>query len=386
MTDPTIGCYLICRNNEDSLPKLLDNLKYFADKVVVVDTGSTDDTPVIAEEHGAIVFEYQYRKGWEHPFLDDFSKARNKAMNHLSTDFVCWFDTDDHPELGTLLELRKQIFACPKQYDAIATHYVVKRNKEDKSFYVSFPKTRAWRRESDYHWDGRVHEEIIGDMDKVILISLKIPTSRVNDKSRGKRNLIIFEDMISKKEPLRPHDNFYIAREYKNHGQWDQASVYVSRYIRSMQNDAVNYNARNMCNAHIFKGDIFRSKGDNDYARIAYFKAINTEDRIPMPYLRLCEMYIKEKNYNQAIPWALHAYNLPPIDPRFIDYHAEKTYIPLGFLMISYLLMGQKANAHEFYKEALKHEPADEWLVRHRRLFEASEREDELIGEIEKND
>jgi glycosyltransferase involved in cell wall biosynthesis len=57
------------------------------DELVVVDTGSTDDTLWIAAELGARVFPF--------PWVDDFSAARNESVRHAGGAWVFWMDSDD---------------------------------------------------------------------------------------------------------------------------------------------------------------------------------------------------------------------------------------------------------------------------------------------------
>ena len=56
-------------------------------QIVVVDTGSTDRTVEIAKEHGAEVFQF----AWS----DDFSAARNAALEHVTGDWVLSLDADE---------------------------------------------------------------------------------------------------------------------------------------------------------------------------------------------------------------------------------------------------------------------------------------------------
>ncbi len=48
---------LITLNEEHNLPRALASLSAVADEIVVVDSGSTDRTAIVAREHGATFFE-----------------------------------------------------------------------------------------------------------------------------------------------------------------------------------------------------------------------------------------------------------------------------------------------------------------------------------------
>jgi len=63
---------MMVKNEEANLKRCLPSLKGIADELIVVDTGSTDDTISLVKSAGAKVFERQ----WE----NDFSNARQTRV------------------------------------------------------------------------------------------------------------------------------------------------------------------------------------------------------------------------------------------------------------------------------------------------------------------
>ena len=63
---------VIAKDEALMLPGLLNSVRGVVDEIVVVDTGSCDETPDIAKEAGALVVS--------HPWQNDFSDARNRAL------------------------------------------------------------------------------------------------------------------------------------------------------------------------------------------------------------------------------------------------------------------------------------------------------------------
>ena len=72
----TLTISLIVRNEEQSLGRCLDSVQGLGDEIVVVDTGSTDGTRVVAAGRGARVFDF--------PWCDDFAAARNETLRSIS--------------------------------------------------------------------------------------------------------------------------------------------------------------------------------------------------------------------------------------------------------------------------------------------------------------
>ncbi|MBW4085586.1 glycosyltransferase family 2 protein [Paenibacillus sp. S150] len=87
MNIPTLGVHLIIHNEAALLPQCLESLAGAADEIIIVDTGSTDNSAAIAESYGAKVYPMQ----WSH----DFSAARNTGLSYAQTDWVLILDADE---------------------------------------------------------------------------------------------------------------------------------------------------------------------------------------------------------------------------------------------------------------------------------------------------
>ncbi len=77
----------IVKNEAANLPRCLASVQHVVDEIVILDTGSTDNTVAIARSFGAVV---------EHlDWPDDFSVARNYAMQYVTGDWVLVLDADE---------------------------------------------------------------------------------------------------------------------------------------------------------------------------------------------------------------------------------------------------------------------------------------------------
>ena len=84
---PTLSLCMIARNEEAYLQRCLASVRALVDEIVFVDTGSTDRTVAIAESFGARVFHL--------PWPDDFSVARNYALERATGDWILSLDADE---------------------------------------------------------------------------------------------------------------------------------------------------------------------------------------------------------------------------------------------------------------------------------------------------
>ena len=95
MISVLLSACLIVKNESMTLHKCLKSLKGVADEIIVVDTGSEDNTAEIAKACGAEVFNYQ----WD----NHFGNARNESLRHAHGDFILFIDADSNTEITLFL-------------------------------------------------------------------------------------------------------------------------------------------------------------------------------------------------------------------------------------------------------------------------------------------
>ncbi|MGD9126725.1 MAG: glycosyltransferase [Planctomycetia bacterium] len=78
---------LIARDEEGTLPQTLASVEKIADEIVVLDTGSADNTLAAAVRFGARVVSFDW--------CEDFSAARNALWDQLQGDWVLWLDAGE---------------------------------------------------------------------------------------------------------------------------------------------------------------------------------------------------------------------------------------------------------------------------------------------------
>jgi glycosyltransferase involved in cell wall biosynthesis len=80
-----VSCVIITFNEEDNLPDLLNSVKW-CDEIIVVDSGSTDDTINIAEKFGAKVFTKEFA---------GYGEQKQFAVSLASNDWILSIDADE---------------------------------------------------------------------------------------------------------------------------------------------------------------------------------------------------------------------------------------------------------------------------------------------------
>ncbi|OWQ91292.1 hypothetical protein CDN99_08935 [Roseateles aquatilis] len=78
---------VIARDEAATLPRLLSSVRPHVDDMLVLDTGSTDETVRLAQQAGARVAFF--------PWIDDFAAARNAALDAAGADWHLVLDADE---------------------------------------------------------------------------------------------------------------------------------------------------------------------------------------------------------------------------------------------------------------------------------------------------
>ncbi|MCI6910498.1 MAG: tetratricopeptide repeat protein [Veillonellaceae bacterium] len=143
------ACYIV-KNEAENLAKSIKSLKTQVNEIVVVDTGSTDNTMAVARKLGAKVYSF--------PWQDDFSKARNFALSKAKGDWLILLDADEYFTAKTAGNIR-QVIRQAQQADGLLiqmVNYDVDKAEIQDYFY----QLRIVRNQQGLHYEGKIHEEL----------------------------------------------------------------------------------------------------------------------------------------------------------------------------------------------------------------------------------
>ncbi len=157
---PFISLCMIARNEAPGLKAAIESCAGVVDEVIVVDTGSTDDTVQVGAGLGARVFHQ--------PWQDSFSAARNFGLDQARGDWHLVLDCDEtlRPEYKTVL-----MNACRNNAAAAFTiDWVVHTSTGS----TSTPVLRVARADAGLRLRGRVHEKLAGTPPRMTHLDVKI--------------------------------------------------------------------------------------------------------------------------------------------------------------------------------------------------------------------
>jgi GT2 family glycosyltransferase/tetratricopeptide (TPR) repeat protein/2-polyprenyl-3-methyl-5-hydroxy-6-metoxy-1,4-benzoquinol methylase len=224
---------MIVRDNAGTLGAALESIRPWVDEMVVVDTGSTDDTPQIAARLGARVFHFLW--------CDDFSAARNESLRHARGRWVFWMDSDDtiDPDRGR----RLRELAC-QEGDPSVLGYVVQVHcpgpgDEGHSDVTVVDHVKLFRNLPGLRFEGRIHEQVLPAIRRlggaVAWTDLFVTHSGYDHSPEGqKRKLERDLRLLHKEHQERgehPFTLFNLGMTYADTGAFREAANYLRRSI-----------------------------------------------------------------------------------------------------------------------------------------------------------
>jgi Flp pilus assembly protein TadD len=140
----TISLCLIVRNEQELLPRCLNSAQGVVDEIILVDTGSTDNTIKIAQTYGAQIYH--------HVWSDDFAAARNVSLAHASCEWILVLDADEVLTESFCSNIKSflQDSGCIAYQCVIEDHY--------DSEVVLEPAFRLFRNLAGIHYRRPYHE------------------------------------------------------------------------------------------------------------------------------------------------------------------------------------------------------------------------------------
>ena len=219
---------MIVRNEAAMLPDALASVRDVADEIVVVDTGSTDETVAIARAAGAKVVDF--------PWTGSFADARNASLDNATGDWVLCIDADERLEDGHGPALRRALGRT--ELAAQRVDVLNLTGEPGMSAPLTASSVRLWQHSPQVRWEGAVHEQIVGlprdDAERfgdagVRLVHHGYRTDVIESAGKRDRNLQMLLAEAEGEGADDPFVAFNIGSEYLMRGDHAEAVRWLSR-------------------------------------------------------------------------------------------------------------------------------------------------------------
>ena len=149
MREPLISLCMIVKNEEKHLPRCLESVRGLVDEIVVVDTGSEDNTVSIAESLGAKVHHL--------PWPGNFSAARNESLKKAGGNWILYLDADEALDPNGISDCIRKTASDPS---VTAWSVAIRSHQWETDSYSVTLNIRFFRNLPDLLFENEVHERI----------------------------------------------------------------------------------------------------------------------------------------------------------------------------------------------------------------------------------
>lgn len=280
-----ITVYAIAKNEEKFVDRWYKSMCE-ADNIVVLDTGSTDNTVKKLKEKGVTVKPLLIS-----PFR--FDVARNESLKLIpqNTDICVCTDLDEIFEPGWREKLEKN---WKENTQILKYRYVwnVLENSEDGITFL-YEKIHKL---NNFKWVNPVHE-ILQPLTPIkpdeIVVCKDIVLRHYPDPNKSRNQYLNLLELSVKEDPNNDRNTHYLAREYMFKELYSKAIKMFKKHL--ILPSATWKDERSASYRYI--GDCYLKLNKSNLAKKAYEKAIKESFNIREPYLSLAEFYYNKKNY-----------------------------------------------------------------------------------------
>lgn len=357
-----ICVYAICKNESKYIEQWLDNMSE-ADYIVVLDTGSTDDTVKKLKADPRVTrVEKKIIKPWR------FDVARNESMKLVPDDaniLVCT-DFDELFVPGWAQPIRDNWVdgKCNRMYYTYAWSH---NDVGEPTDIFKYDKIHT----REYHWKFPVHEVLWPDEGVTPIfydLGESVYLHHYQDKSKQRGSYFDLLKLAVEENPNDSHEQMLFAREYLLNNKIEDA---LREYLKVLKMPDVDVPEKRFVLLESLGrcGDCYRALGNYDEAIWYYQEWIKEDYTYREPYLGLAEVYNNMKMYTLAEAMVETALKYGTRKHTWVEQADSWVSQPQDCLAVALYNLGDIDKAIECTDICLEHHPDDPRLLKNYRAM-----------------
>ncbi len=148
----TISLCMIVKNEADVLHRCLVSIADLMDEIIIVDTGSTDNTKEVAAEFTDKIYDYEWQ--------DDFAAARNFAFSKATMEYIYSADADEVVDYFNHKRFADLKQALLPEIEMVQMHYITPPEYNTTANYQKEYRPKLYKRLREFVWVDAVHETV----------------------------------------------------------------------------------------------------------------------------------------------------------------------------------------------------------------------------------
>ncbi len=229
-----ISACMIAKNEEKVIARCIESYRAAVDEIIIVDTGSIDQTVSIAKSFGAKVFHFTWN--------DDFAAAKNYAISKAKGDWIIFLDADEYFVNGTGDKLRAYLKSLDKAFNCVACK-MINIDEHSRKIINEVMHVRLFKNDKQLRYVNPIHEALYNNRKggklnaclatKQELLIYHTGYSATNNQAKAQRNLTLLLRQLTDNVVVKPEYYYYIADSYYTLDEWDKVMEYIRLFMDS---------------------------------------------------------------------------------------------------------------------------------------------------------
>lgn len=396
----SLSACLIVKNEEINIRGCLESIDLIVNEIIIVDTGSVDDTVKICSE-------FRKAKIFQYTWINDFANARNFALSKANSDWIFIIDADERIDNNDYEKILRAI-----DIDTIEGYYMLTQNytnnylrpdfvpaknnvlAQSYAGWVPSHKTRLFKNKKAYQFSGKIHETV----DQSILDAgarleeIDVPIHHYGNDQISRDKLAFYKKLALEKIEAEPNNTacyYELGQIQLTFGEVDDAietfqkGLDINPHFGDYRYGNLNYEIGNIYYrikndleksleyylktieirpgykyVYSMIGTIYRKMKQYHLAETYLQEAILLEADTPNTYHDLGLIQIAQKKYTEAIEYFLKTVNMAP---KYVNAYNN--------IAIAHHLLGNHDEATYYWNEGLKLDPNHSEILGNMKTF-----------------
>lgn len=325
-----ISACVIAKNEEQNIGICLESLQSIVDEIIVIDTGSVDQTIAVAKAFHAKVYHYEWQ--------EDFAATKNFALEKVSGDWIIFLDADEYFAPETIGNVRNVINKHANECDAYLLKMINIDVDNGNKYLDDFFAMRIFKNSKILCFFGKVHEELrfidgkrkaLYQVDEKEIVLYHTGYSKKRMKLKCQRNLKILLAEL-KENPQDINLYRYLADVYHGLEDYEHAVKYAKMDIETGKKE-ISYASRSY---RVINNSLVKMNAPKIEIEHYLIKSIEAFPNLPDFYAEYALLKYNSQEYDEAFLLLTKAMKLQQ------NYHDMETSLFALKMPITYLIFG----------------------------------------------